>query len=124
MAARITEPIISARGSTNNCPTTSVPRSISPDTRVTSVPAATEVDREGLWATSASPTESSEYVSAAVPIVMPCFRLPTTMPPIRLTMMTRMLAMASPLTNLSAPSMEPNKWLSRSSPLRSRLASA
>ena len=32
-----------------------------------------------------------------------------------------MLAMASPLTNFIAPSMAPNKWLSRSSPRRSRL---
>jgi hypothetical protein len=88
-------------------PAMSVPRSSSDAERVTRMPVATEISSAGIWAHSPSPTVSSENVCAASLNGMPCWRTPTTMPPMRLMPVMRMPAIASPLTNLDAPSIAP-----------------
>jgi hypothetical protein len=50
-----------------------------------------------------------EYVFAASPNAMPDWATPMIMPPIRLIEVIKMPAMASPRTNLLAPSMAPKK---------------
>ena len=75
--------------------------------RVTTRPAEVETTSAGIWLTSPSPTVSSMYTNAASATVIPCCITPITRPPIRLMNMMMMLAMASPRTNLLAPSIAP-----------------
>ncbi len=85
----------------------SEPRSRSEAARVTMMPVATEISSAGICAARPSPTVSSEYWWVAS--VKPRWRwsMPTTIPPTRLIAVMITAAMASPLTNLEAPSMAP-----------------
>ena len=75
--------------------------------RVTMMPVAVESSRAGIWETRPSPMVSSEKVLTASAGAMPRWITPMPKPPMRLIIMTMMPAMASPLTNLLAPSIEP-----------------
>ena len=75
--------------------------------RVTMMPVAVESSRAGIWETRPSPTVSSEKVETASPGAMPRWMTPIAKPPIRLISVTMMPAIASPLTNFDAPSIEP-----------------
>ena len=89
----------------------------------TSRPAASETIRAGIWVTRPSPTDSVVNTVAASAGDMPWRVTPMTMPPNTLTAVMMMPAMASPRTNLEAPSMAPKKALSSSSSRRRRVAS-
>ena len=86
-------------------------------------PAARETIRAGICETRPSPTDSRVNTSAASERGMPWRVVPMTMPPKMLTAMVIRLAIASPRTNLEAPSIEPKKALSSSSSRRLRWAS-
>ena len=75
--------------------------------RVTMMPVAVDSSRAGIMETRPSPTVSSENVETASPGAMPRCMTPIAKPPIRLTSVTMMPAIASPLTNFDAPSIEP-----------------
>ena len=75
--------------------------------RVTMMPVAVESSRAGIWETRPSPTVSSEKVETASPGAMPRCMTPMAKPPMRLISVTMMPAIASPLTNFEAPSIEP-----------------
>ncbi len=75
--------------------------------RVTIRPVATESSSAGIWETRPSPTDSRLYVEMASPNGMPFCATPTAKPPIRLTRVITIAAMASPLTNFEAPSIAP-----------------
>ena len=85
----------------------SVPMSSSPVARVTIRPVATESSRAGICETRPSPTESRLYVVTASLNDMPIWATPMAKPPTRLTMVMMIAAIASPLTNLEAPSIAP-----------------
>ena len=85
----------------------SVPMSLSPVARVTIRPVATESSSAGIWETRPSPTESRLYVVTASPNGMPSCPTPIANPPIRLTRVMMIAAIASPLTNFDAPSIAP-----------------
>ena len=86
---------------------TSEPRSFSDAERVTRMPVATEIIRAGICAQRPSPIDRSEKWWPASANGMPCWTTPITMPPMRLMPVMRMPAIASPLTNLEAPSIAP-----------------
>ncbi|MNH02837.1 hypothetical protein D3C79_620830 [compost metagenome] len=90
----------------------------SPLTRVTMNPAPMAISNAGICATRPSPMVSRVKVDSAVDRSMPNCPTPMAMPPMKLTKMITMPAMASPLMNFMAPSNEPYSWLSRSSSLR------
>ncbi len=75
--------------------------------RVTIMPVETAMSRAGIWLTSPSPMVSSVYLLTASPIDMPFCIMPMAMPPMMLMTMITMPAIASPFTNLDAPSIEP-----------------
>src|SRR5581483_1607121 len=77
----------------------------------------------GIWVTRPSPTDSVVNAVAASAGDMPWRVTPMTMPPKTLTAVMMMPAIASPRTNLEAPSMAPKKALSSSSSRRRRVAS-
>ena len=77
----------------------------------------------GICVTRPSPTESLVNTSAAAAGDMSWRVTPMTMPPKMLTAVMMRPAMASPRTNLEAPSMAPKKALSSSSSRRRRVAS-
>ena len=99
------------------------PPSSSEATRVTMMPADVEITSAGICDTSPSPIVSTVYVRAAVATSIPRCRTPITRPPTMLTASTTMPAIASPLTNFIAPSIDPNSCDSRASAVRRRRAS-
>ena len=85
-----------------------LPRSFSePAERVTRMPVATEISSAGICAQRPSPIDISEKWWAASENGMPIWTTPMMMPPSRLMPVIRMPAIASPLTNLEAPSIAP-----------------
>ena len=99
----------SGRGEPNSWPTRSPPRPLrfSFCTRVTTRPDATEMSSAGTWETSPSPMLSRAYRPIASPRLIPFCSTPIAKPPIRFTTTITMPAIASPLTNLLAPSIAP-----------------
>jgi hypothetical protein len=77
------------------------------DTRVTRIATATDSKSAGICATNPSPMVRSAYVRPASETDMPCCAAPMMMPPNRLMKTINMPAMASPRTNLLAPSIAP-----------------
>ena len=89
----------------------------------TSRPAAVDTISAGICETRPSPTVSTVKAWAASPNGMPCWATPMIRPPMTLMNTIRRPAMASPLTNLEAPSIAPKNELSSSRFLRRRRAS-
>ena len=77
------------------------------DTRVTIIAVAIAKSNEGICATRPSPTERRKYVLAASSIPKPCNHIPIIRPPKILIIKIKIPAIASPLTNLDAPSIDP-----------------
>jgi hypothetical protein len=100
-------PICSARLWAPSWAATVLPMSASPPERVTIRPVATDSSSAGICETRPSPTLSRLYVVIASAGDMPRCTMPTMNPPIRLIRVMTMAAMASPLTNFDAPSIEP-----------------
>ena len=100
-------PIRSASRCRSTCATRSAPTSLSLVERVTMTPVATEVRSAGICETRPSPTVSRLYVLIASPGDSPRCSMPTAKPPIRLTNVMMMAAIASPLTNFVPPSIAP-----------------
>ena len=99
----------SACGRENNCRKNSLGKFVSLLERVTSKPAANEIKNAGTWLTSPSPIVSFVKISAAWVNDMPPCAMPITKPPMMLISVIKMAAMASPRTNLLAPSIAPKK---------------
>ncbi len=74
---------------------------------VTTMPAAVETSSAGICDTSPSPTDSVVKVAAASANGMPWRTSPIAKPPNTLIVVISNPAMASPRTNLAAPSMAP-----------------
>ena len=74
---------------------------------MTMMPVATEIKSAGICAARPSPTVSSENWWVASVKERPRWAMPTTIPPIRLIAVMMTAAVASPLTNLEAPSIAP-----------------
>ncbi len=81
-------------------------------------PAAVETISAGIWLTSPSPTVSRVKVCEASAMLIPFCATAMMMPPMTLIATIINPAMASPRTNLLAPSMAPKKLLSSSSSRR------
>ena len=120
---RMTETKAKALGCANIWAAISVPRLISDADFVMTSPVAIETRRAGIWVTRPSPMVSKAYVESASIMPMLCCSHPTRMPPMLFTITIMMPAMASPLTNLFAPSIEPKKVASCSIFLLRALAS-
>jgi hypothetical protein len=86
-------------------------------------PAAVDTISAGIWLTRPSPTVSSVKVCVASAKLMPFCATAMMMPPMTLMATIIRPAMASPRTNLLAPSMAPKKLDSSSSVLRRMRAS-
>ena len=71
------------------------------------MPAAVETVRAGSWLTRPSPIVKTVYLLAAAESDMWCCKTPITIPPMIFIAVIRRPAIASPLTNLLAPSMAP-----------------
>ena len=78
-------------------------------TRVTMMAVANDSSSEGIWATKPSPMVSNTYNLPASLALKLCCNMPMAMPPTKLMSKISKPAMASPLTNLDAPSMAPKK---------------
>ncbi len=87
--------------------TTSVPSWRSEDERVTMMPVATEMISAGTWVTMPSPIVSRVNFDSASLQSMPISATPTIHPAMISIRRMMMPAMASPLTNLLAPSIAP-----------------
>ena len=74
---------------------------------VTRMPAAVETSSAGICATRPSPMVRIVYFSNAAPADMPVNAMPITRPPTMLMAVMMRPAMASPRTNLPAPSIAP-----------------
>ena len=110
ITARIssTTPVVRmARGWALNWPSTSVFRLPSDTDRVTIMPVAVEIIRDGIWDTRPSPMVRMQIWLMASPKVMPRPVIPITRPPTRLITVITMDMVESPLTILVAPSMAP-----------------
>ena len=107
IAAMMPPAIIGARGWRRIWAEMSEPRSASLPDRVTMMPIAVEIRSAGIWAARPSPIVRMGKSWAASENDMPCWSRPTPMPPSRLIATIRMPAIASPFTNLDAPSMAP-----------------
>ena len=70
------------------------------------MPAVVAMISDGIWLTRPSPTVKMEYARTASPMDIPLI-FPMTIPPIRFTAVMMSPAMASPRTNLVAPSIAP-----------------
>ena len=97
--------ISSARGTENNCLSTSVLSSRSAEDRVTIMPVAIEMMSAGNCVTMPSPIVSREKRCSASPQSIPICITPMIQPAMILMSRTITPAMASPFTNLLAPSM-------------------
>ncbi len=71
------------------------------------MPEAIEISRAGICETRPSPTVSEEKFETALPKGIPIWTTPMTRPPMRLIRVMSTPAMASPFTNLEAPSIAP-----------------
>ena len=89
------------------CRMMSEPMSASLTERVTIRPVATERSSAGICDTRPSPIDSRLYVVTASPNGMPSWPTPMANPPMRLTRVMMIAAIASPFTNFEAPSIEP-----------------
>ncbi|MNE98034.1 hypothetical protein D3C80_1964870 [compost metagenome] len=78
-----------------------------PEARVTMIAAAVDNSSDGNCATKPSPMVNKAYTLPASLNGMPCWSMPMSMPPMRLMNRISRPAMASPRTNLLAPSIEP-----------------
>jgi hypothetical protein len=83
------------------------PISDSAPDRVTIMPVETAMSSAGICVTRPSPIVRMPYFDRASVADSPFCSMPMAMPPIRLMMMIRMPAIASPLTNFDAPSIAP-----------------
>ena len=90
-----------------SCLPTNSPKFASSDDRVTKIPAAIDIIIAGIWLTNPSPMDSIVYFSSEAVIVISFWKYPISIPPIILTTVMKIPAIASPLTNLLAPSIEP-----------------
>ena len=90
-----------------SCAATAVPKSVGPLARVTIRPVATESSSAGIWETRPSPIDRRLYLASAS-VTDRCWdSTPIAKPPTRLISVMMIAAMASPLTNFVAPSIEP-----------------
>ena len=71
------------------------------------MPAEVEINSAGIWATSPSPIVNNANNSAASPKSSPCCNTPIRIPPTISIKVIMRPAIASPLTNLLAPSIAP-----------------
>ena len=78
-------------------------------TRVTMMAVASDRNKEGICATRPSPMVNRTYSLVASPTGKLCWPMPMAKPPTMLMIKINRPAIASPLTNLEAPSMEPKK---------------
>ena len=74
---------------------------------VTTMPAAVETRRAGIWLTRPSPMVSVVKVAAASDSAMPWRTTPMVRPPTMLITVITRPAITSPRTNFAAPSMAP-----------------
>ena len=88
-----------------NCPASC--RSWASSTRVTNKPAAVDTISAGIWPARPSPMVRIVYDFSASVIAISCCTTPIATPPSTLTSVITMPAMASPRTNLLAPSIAP-----------------
>ena len=102
-----TAAISSARGSCTSWRERSWPNEPSEAARVTMMPVAVEISSAGIWVTMPSPIVSSVKRCSASTIDIPCWTIPMTKPPMMLTKTMMTAAIASPRTNLDAPSIAP-----------------
>ncbi len=85
----------------------SSPSPASEPERVTRIPAEAEISSAGIWETRPSPTLSSENCWTDSSALRPICSIPMAKPPMRLMPVMSTPAMASPRTNLLAPSIAP-----------------
>jgi len=97
----------STPGRASNCWLTWSSRSPDSPMRVTRMAAAADSSSAGIWPTRPSPIVSSAYTRNASASGRSCISAPMATPPIRLMIRIRIDAMASPRTNLEAPSIAP-----------------
>ena len=112
-----------ACGREKSCRRNSPGRLISELLRVTSRPAASEIRKAGTWVTRPSPMVSVVKSEPASRRLIPNSIMPMNSPPMMLMSVITMPAMASPRTNLLAPSMAPKKSACRVISWRRRWAS-
>ena len=115
IAATMPAAEIKALGCPSNCLPMSLPKLLSSSTltRDTIIPEVIAINSAGICATSPSPMVKMAYSCNASLIPMPFCSVPIESPPMIFTRIMINPAMASPLTNFIAPSIEPNKRLSR-----------
>jgi len=101
------EATASAFGLRVSCVTSSLPMSWARDMRVTMIACAVESSSAGTCATRPSPMVSRVYTRAASLNARSWLSVPMARPPTMLTSRIMMPAVASPRTNLLAPSIEP-----------------
>ena len=110
ITARIssTTPVVMmALGWALNWPSTSVFKLPSDTDRVTIMPVAVEIIRDGIWDTSPSPMVRMQISFRASTGSIPRLIIPISSPPMRLITVITMDMVESPLTILVAPSMAP-----------------
>ena len=91
----------------NSCRPSSLPRSFLADARVTRMPAAVEMISAGTCDTRPSPIDSSVNRWSESLMLMPFCAIPMAKPPSTFTIVISTAAIASPRTNLLAPSIAP-----------------
>ena len=104
--------IISTLSIEKSCPTISSPSSPSLDALVTRIPVASDISNDGICELNPSPIVRIVYLERASLIDNPPYTIPMTIPPTRLIPVIIRPAVASPLTYLVAPSIEPKKLFS------------
>ena len=85
----------------------SIPMFCSPPARATMRPAAIATMKAGIWETRPSPIESMPNTEIDCSAVQPCISIAIANPPMMLTPVMMMPAIASPRTNFEAPSIAP-----------------
>ncbi len=91
----------------NICLRTSLPRSESDAALVTTIPVPVDINKAGIWLTNPSPTVNKVYVSRDSAKDIFFINTPIAKPAAIFIMVITIPAMASPLTNLLAPSIAP-----------------
>ena len=104
---KTTPVIIIAFGIAVNCWPAKLATLSSLSALVTKIPAAVDIRSAGIWLTSPSPIVNLIYVWAAVAKSILSIITPIIIPAKIFTTVTIIPAMASPLTNFEAPSIEP-----------------
>ena len=97
----------STRGSWTSWRVRSWPNEPSDAARVTMIPVAVEISSAGIWVTMPSPIVRSVKRDAASGSDIPFWAIPMTRPPMMLMKTMMIAAIASPRTNLDAPSIAP-----------------